>query len=639
MIGSSFASFVWASGGGTTAAYQMSYQTGASAPASCSAGTLVSAATLGVNPSTYTVTGLSSNTQYSFRLCAANSNLSSVSSGVTVTLTTSSSGVTYNLGTNQFLFSTGALYGGDFGGLMYGDYVCQSEALAAGLSGTWKAVLSDDTTSATSRLALSTNIYNLRPGAAGGFQRVSDSNSFWGSGGLANLFNYSASGAAPASVYGWTGSSAAGASSGTTCNSWTTSLSSGTGTLGRNNVSTAYVANTTTNCGTTRTLFCINQQSSPATPSDPTSFAADFIGSTFVGLTWASGGGTTAAYQLAYQTGGTAPANCTTGTVVNASSLGVNPTSVALTGLTASTQYSFRLCAVNSDLSAFSSGQTLTLTTNASGLTFTPGSNQYLFATASAYSPNFGGVTYADFICQTEAANAGMGGVWKAIIGDDSTSADSRISISPVIYNTRSAALGGAQRIADSSTFWSGTLAGLPRYTPAGSTATSTRGWTGAAASGALNAGRTCSNWTSNSSGVTGSTGSLTSSTAWENGANSACNLNYALYCVNQQTASSAPPNPANFNQGATTTSSIAFSFGSGGGTTAGFKLSYQQGATPPADCSTGTVVPATTLGINPVAYTVTGLSSATQYSFRLCAINSDQSIESTGSTVTATTN
>jgi hypothetical protein len=125
----------------------------------------------------------------------------------------------------------------------------------------------------------------------------------------------------------------------------------------------------------------------------------------------------------------------------------------------------------------------------------------------------------------------------------------------------------------------------------------------------------------------------------WLNNANTACTTSLALNCINQQTPPAAPSNPATFTQGTTTTSSIQFSFSSGGGTTAGYKLAYQLGATPPTNCSSGTVVAASTIGVNPTSYTVTGLSSATQYSFRLCAVNADQSSASAGLTVTATTN
>jgi hypothetical protein len=642
-LGSNFVSLVWASGGGTTAGYKLAYQTGGTAPASCSAGTVVSATTLGVNPTTYTVTGLANSTQYSFRLCAVNSDQSSVSSGTTLTLTTLASGAstTFNFGSNQFIFATTATYYGQFGGVSFADYICQSDATSAGLTGTWLALMSDSSTNANARISLSGKLYNLRPGSSGGIQRVSDSLSFWNGTTIANAFNFTPSGAAPGSIYGWTGSSAAGAlNAANTCSSWTTSSSATNGVVGRSSATTAYVNFTNTACNTNRTLFCINQQTSPATPSDPTGFTTYSITSSSIGFTWISGGGTTAAYKLAYQAGASAPANCNTGTVVGAATLGVNPSSYAVTGLSSNTQYSFRLCALNSDLTASSTGTTLTVSTLASGSQFTSGSNQYSFVTSLAYAANFGGLYFADFICQNEANAAGLDGVWKALLGDDTTAATTHASISLSIYNLRPAASGGSQLIGTSSYLFSGVLLNTLRYTASGGTPASTRAWTGATASGALNNGRTCTNWTSNSGAVTGATGTNSSlTTAWVSSANSACNGTYGLYCFNQQTASAAPPDPSAFTKGTVTASTAVLNWTSGGGTTAAYKIAYQLGALAPADCTTGTIIQSSTLGVNPITYTVTGLSSATQYSFRLCAYNSDLSSASAGLTQTFTTN
>jgi hypothetical protein len=163
-------------------------------------------------------------------------------------------------------------------------------------------------------------------------------------------------------------------------------------------------------------------------------------------MTWTSGGGTTAAYKIAYQTGGTAPANCSTGTVIADSTLGVNPRTYVVTGLTAGTQYSFRLCAYNSDLSIASSGVTLTTTTLTAGATPTVSygsTTQVIFQTNSNYTGGIGGLYFADYICQNDAANAGLTGVWKAILSDESTSAVSRISMSGNVFNNRPLSSGG----------------------------------------------------------------------------------------------------------------------------------------------------------------------------------------------------
>ena len=81
----------WTSGGGSTVDYRISYQSGASAPANCATGTTISESS--ITGTTYSVTGLSAGTQYSFRICAINGNgTPDVSSGVTASATTSAGG-------------------------------------------------------------------------------------------------------------------------------------------------------------------------------------------------------------------------------------------------------------------------------------------------------------------------------------------------------------------------------------------------------------------------------------------------------------------------------------------------------------------------------------------------------------------
>ena len=77
-------------------------------------------------------------------------------------------------------------------------------------------------------------------------------------------------------------------------------------------------------------------------------------------MSWASGGGSTATYKVAYQSGATAPIDCASGTVVPSPT-----TSKAITGLTLSTQYAFRVCALNGNATPdISTGATVTGTTS-----------------------------------------------------------------------------------------------------------------------------------------------------------------------------------------------------------------------------------------------------------------------------------
>jgi hypothetical protein len=67
-------------------------------------------------------------------------------------------------GATKTIFVSSVAYHATLGGLSGADAKCQSLATAAGLSGTYKAWLSDDTSSAASRLSHSTGPYALVDG-------------------------------------------------------------------------------------------------------------------------------------------------------------------------------------------------------------------------------------------------------------------------------------------------------------------------------------------------------------------------------------------------------------------------------------------------------------------------------------------
>ena len=256
-----------------------------------------------------------------------------------------------------------------------------------------------------------------------------------------------------------------------------------------------------------------------------------------------------------------------------------------MTGLSPNTQYGFRICAYNSDLSQFSAGITNFTTTTLSGLSWsTASSANFIFSTAANYSPSFGNSYFANFVCQVEALNAGLNGSWKAIIGDDSTAATSRISFQSNLYNMRPAASGGSQQVSNSSTFWTGSLLYPLNYTASGGAPGSNRVRTGMANGGALNSGLSCTSWSSASAGVNSSFASnnVTGTNQYINNGNVACNNNYGLFCVNNQTSDAVPSNPATFTVGVKTTSSIQLNWTTGGGTTAAYQIAYAQGATAP---------------------------------------------------------
>ena len=99
-----------------------------------------------------------------------------------------------------------------------------------------------------------------------------------------------------------------------------------------------------------------------AAPPNPTGLSATANSTSQITLDWTSGGGTTSGHRIAYQAGATAPATCALGTTIGEGS--ITGTSKAISGFVGNTQYSFRVCAINSNSPAdVSSGVTVTMTT------------------------------------------------------------------------------------------------------------------------------------------------------------------------------------------------------------------------------------------------------------------------------------
>ena len=97
-------------------------------------------------------------------------------------------------------------------------------------------------------------------------------------------------------------------------------------------------------------------------PSEPTNLWVGANAPKRVLLGWTAGGGTTVDYRIAYQTGASAPADCNSGTTIGEGS--ITGTEHEITGLTANTSYSFRVCGINSNGTPYyTSGVTDTIAT------------------------------------------------------------------------------------------------------------------------------------------------------------------------------------------------------------------------------------------------------------------------------------
>ncbi len=392
VVSDSQISLNWTNGGGSTDSYVVTYQAGGTAPANCSSGTAVNVGT----STAYQVNGLSSGTLYSFRVCSANANFV-YSTGLTDSGTTGAAGVnptvavagtwqtgltrTMDAGSNRmliFVASSEDTVDADLISVTYGGqslthaksslksfsttdfnkveiwYLKETEILAA--ASTTFVVTWDQ--GVQNRRYYSHNVFTDVDQASPIF---SDANGTFSDG--VDPIGVNISG-----VLG--GASVAGATTAndgtyTINNAWTlgntqngNSSTLGTGQLLSAATQTESASFNHTGAGRSASAV-IHLSPAEAAANDLSGLLGVALNSTTIKLDWTSGGGTTTGFRVAYQTGATAPTNCTSGTQINAG----NVITKQVSALTASTQYSFRVCAYNSS-SEYTTGQIVTVTTS-----------------------------------------------------------------------------------------------------------------------------------------------------------------------------------------------------------------------------------------------------------------------------------
>jgi hypothetical protein len=178
---------------------------------------------------------------------------SSVSTENTATILVATTSANWNVTTRSAslqIFTTANAYGGDLGDLTGADAICQSEANTAGYAGTYKAVMSDASTSAASRLTLSYPIVNAYDGTT-----VAATN-LW-SGTITTAIK-SPSGST--SGVAWTGTTGSGGvSGGGTCSSWSTLGALGELGIAADLTGSLWTAENNAVCSNNLDLYCIQQ--------------------------------------------------------------------------------------------------------------------------------------------------------------------------------------------------------------------------------------------------------------------------------------------------------------------------------------------------------------------------------------------
>jgi hypothetical protein len=216
-------------------------------------------AQISVNGGTWTTSGaILSGQTLQVRLTSSGS----VSTGLTATVTVGASSTNWTVTTRSAalqVFTTTNLYtASGFGGLSGADTICQSEANTAGYAGTYKAILSDDSTSAASRLTLSYPVANAYNGST-----VSASN-LWNGTISTQILTPAGTNSTGNGNWVFSGTNADGsAATGSTCSNWTTTAGfnnmRGASNSSSNSSGQWIAQSSSTACNLALPFYCIQQ--------------------------------------------------------------------------------------------------------------------------------------------------------------------------------------------------------------------------------------------------------------------------------------------------------------------------------------------------------------------------------------------
>jgi hypothetical protein len=367
------------------------------------------------------------------------------------------------------VFRTQNLYSGNLGGLSGADTVCQSEANSLTYAGTYKAILSDGTTSAASRLTLSYPIVNAADGST-----VAVSNLWIGSISTTILNN---AGSNP-----WTGTNYDGSISGNHCNNWSSNSNSYNGTEAQNVATDSRWINWAAGgCNATNSLYCIQQDA--ASCSVPT-------GLSFTNLTSQSLGTSVASAPATIIFTG-----CSGGSSLTASVFGEPTAQISINGgawTTSGAILTGQTLQVRMTTSgSVSTTRTATVQVGSTSTTWTTTTKAgalKVFFLGTVVASQLGGLSGADAYCQSAAGSAGYAGTFKAIMSDDTHSAASRLTLSYPIVNAYDNSVVAAANL------WGGAPLNVIEATNGGTYAGEAI-WTGTTGTGGINTGNTCGNW------------------------------------------------------------------------------------------------------------------------------------------------
>jgi len=146
-----------------------------------------------------------------------------------------------------------------------------------------------------------------------------------------------------------------------------------------------------------------------------------------------------------------------------------------------------------------------------------------VFITSTTHGAAMGGLEGADSICSDAAEAADLEGTWRALLSDSTESVETHVTIVGPVYT-----LGGGLVAMDSAALFSGTAEHPVDVSETGGAPLDTVAWVGSATVH-------CNDWSSGSSGVSGTQALSTNLDDWLLGSSlGPCSLSRSLYCIDQ---------------------------------------------------------------------------------------------------------
>jgi hypothetical protein len=447
-----------------------------------------------------------------------------------ITLNAGSSNATWKVrtaGNNTIrIFTTNSTYSGALGSVGAADATCKSVANAAGLPGTWVAVIS----ASGGEEIINRLPWNWRQLKNMNGQVVATDISDFVDGSVLAPMNYTEAGSTPASSLIWTGldSSGRGYSSSTrNCYTWSSS-SSAYFAYGGDSASTSsgtYFNAVTTSCNNGLRLLCMETNDAGAdTDPDAVYFQP----------------------QVVFSSGGTGTSNTVTVTgVTDEVSVDIAPSAGSANIIKGGVSVggTSTMAGLNETLVFTMTAPTVMGTKNTATITIGPDTYTWwvgyadaakearIFVTNGTQNGNYGGLVGADAYCKNQAAlGAGLSSEWTALLSDTSMNAIDRAPWNWGILRNMHGDIvvdGGFQDL------WDGTLDSPIGYDQYGNPNTNITRTTTAINGIKVSNLDACQNWTHG-----GDTWSTThgrpnmNDNKWINLGGTSCYYNYSIYCL-----------------------------------------------------------------------------------------------------------